>query len=138
MKKTLLLAFVMAVSISCFGVKTLPVLQAPFVEELSFLKEVVVKEGKLEKREMKEPLLQPVLLLKLRNIEGKAHMELKVYRSKKLIKTYFFSFGEKNKYYSEVIIWKKLKCIDKEGEYLVAVFLNGQLLLFKSYFIHRK
>lgn len=138
MKEVFVIILLVIVFISCLGVKTLPYLRGPYVEKIVFVEEIMVEGERIEKREMKKPRVQPVILLKLRNIEGRSHVELKVYREKKLIRSYHFSFGEESKFYSEVIIWRKLNCIDKAGSYLVAVFLNDQLISFQNYTIRKQ
>lgn len=121
----------------CVPIKTLPWDEMAHVKEICLLKEVNNKGGKLSKVKFKKGIGKyPVVYLVLENAEGENIVEFRLYFRGKLLKDYTLTFGEKGKYYKEVVLWRLLE-VEEEGEYQLAIFQNGDLLLVRKFIIGR-
>jgi len=122
----------------CVSVKTLPRDEMAYVKEFSLVKEVNNSGGKLTKVKFKNGIGKyPVAYLVLGNAEGENSVEFRLYFKGKLLKDYTLTFGEKGKYYKEVVLWRLLE-VDTEGEYQLAIFQNGALLLIRKFIVGKE
>lgn len=133
----MVIAIVLLLS-GCASVKTLPRDEMAYVKEFSLVKEVSDRGGKLTKVKFKNGIGKyPVAYLVLGNAEGEDSVEFRLYFKGKLLKDYTLTFGEKGKYYKEVVLWRLLEA-KREGEYQLAIFHNGALLLIRKFIIRKE
>ncbi len=115
--------------INC-GIKPelLPVKKYPNVEEILFLKKIVVSGDKIKKIFYKNGIKFPFFIyFKLKDVSGKGFIVLNFYNDKKKIYSRKFSFGKEGKIYESIIIWDRIE-IKKYKKLRYTIFYKKNLI----------
>jgi len=133
MRKAFWIVLLMVGFYGCVSMRKLPFNRYPYISEIRLVKSVKPSGNKLKILQYKKGIEnKPVLYMVIKNAEGKNSVKIKLYRDRKLIKSYQIDFGEKGKYYKEVVLWNMLDT-SGFGHYIVAVFLNGTFIISREF-----
>ncbi len=114
-------------------VEQLPLLSAPYVSEVEFLKEVRNANGKAKKKYFEEGRVTSpfYFFLKVKEIENDGVLRMVFYespdKSQKQVVEKVFQFGKAGKYYEYILFFDRVEGLSF-GDYRYAVFLNQRLI----------
>jgi hypothetical protein len=103
----------------------LPFLTSPFISEITFLKNIENRDGKIKKEYFKNNRIKSpfYIFIKLNEAENKNTLFVKFYNSENnMIKDLFFEFGKKGKFYEYIIFTDKITELKPEKyRYIIAI-----------------